>query len=769
VIKNSAKREVMTQEALWFRQLQISGNQPNEEHKNELFILHTFLMTVSCKLISIFSETDSAYGFATWTKNTTWFHNLTKNIEQYDWKQETRDVLRNLYMKIVDRKHRHIYGEYYTPDWVCEKVVKEVIDDSYIKEFVNSIHNKTKVGGILDPACGSGTFLYYAIKHISNSPIVRNASLNRRNLTEKLVENIHGIDIHPVAVAMTKANVLRALPEKTSQPLNIYQGDSLQIERGTEFEQNKLSEITNVFVIKSRENQEIRFPMDFVKTNDFQERMIRIGQASSNRKDFPTGVDANLSKNSKAVLKKAFNQLKKICQEEGNDVWAWYIINHATINRLRKKMARIIANPPWVRLSNIQDENRKKEIIHLSKELKVWVGGNRATSFNLGALFVVQCMKIYGENNTVKSGWVLSDSAMKGGNWSKYLELMKPSKIYNLGNLAFKPHSQSSIHFFNLPKEPTKELVLKDKKDNISDKDSWENVSKKTTFVKKINLFKTKESEWLIKKKPMARNGATLFPHCLVVLKKWERFNKDYFKCKTSKSRHSPWKNLGSYELKIPEKWLKNVLYNKGGLFPYRIGVPRKVMIPINEKGEFLSHRENEKCWKDVCDRYKKWKGKGSNTPITLEKCLNYQNKLISQFPFKKNIVVYNSNGANLYAARLKTPMIIEHSLYRVQTKNEKEALFLLGILNAHCVSKWIHSTKKGTWSIYTHFWKNIPIPRFDETNKNHFLLSQLSKEAEEIVKNIEPVSYKEIKTKLTNCGLSKRIDSVVKKIMAIS
>ena len=52
-------------------------------------------MTVSCKLISIFSETDSAYGFATWTKNTTWFHNLTKNIEQYDWKQETRDVLKN--------------------------------------------------------------------------------------------------------------------------------------------------------------------------------------------------------------------------------------------------------------------------------------------------------------------------------------------------------------------------------------------------------------------------------------------------------------------------------------------------------------------------------------------------------------------------------------------------------------------------------------------------------------------------------------------------
>ena len=113
--------------------------------------------------------------------------------------------------------------------------------------------------------------------------------------------------------------------------------------------------------------------------------------------------------------------------------------------------------------------------------------------------------------------------------------------------------------------------------------------------------------------------------------------------------------------------------------------------------------------------------------------------------------------------------MIIEHSLYRVQTKNEKEALFLIGILNAHCISNWINSTKKGTWSIDTHFWKNIPIPRFDETNKNHFLLSQLSKEAEEIVKNIEPGSYKEIKTKLTNCGLSKRIDSVVKKIMAIS
>ena len=87
-------RDVVTQRELWFRQLQISGNQPDEEHKDELFVLHTLLIAISTKISEMYGNTDIRYGFASWVKKTRWFPYLDKIIRQYNWKQTTGDTLR---------------------------------------------------------------------------------------------------------------------------------------------------------------------------------------------------------------------------------------------------------------------------------------------------------------------------------------------------------------------------------------------------------------------------------------------------------------------------------------------------------------------------------------------------------------------------------------------------------------------------------------------------------------------------------------------------
>jgi hypothetical protein len=51
---------------------------------------------------------------------------------------------------------RHDLGEYFTPDWLAELVLKEVEYDGDLEKRV------------LDPACGSGTFLVLAIKDVKN-------------------------------------------------------------------------------------------------------------------------------------------------------------------------------------------------------------------------------------------------------------------------------------------------------------------------------------------------------------------------------------------------------------------------------------------------------------------------------------------------------------------------------------------------------------------------------------------------------------------------
>jgi len=78
-----------------------------------------------------------------------------------------RDLLKRLYQNLVPRDLRHRLGEYYTPDWLANYLLDEV---------GLSLENLLKMGEedslkplelrVLDPACGSGTFLVLYISRL---------------------------------------------------------------------------------------------------------------------------------------------------------------------------------------------------------------------------------------------------------------------------------------------------------------------------------------------------------------------------------------------------------------------------------------------------------------------------------------------------------------------------------------------------------------------------------------------------------------------------
>ena len=63
------------------------------------------------------------------------------------------DVLKALYESLMDPEQRRDLGEYYTPDWLAAKLVRRAIPEPLQSR-------------VLDPACGSGTFLFHAIRHL---------------------------------------------------------------------------------------------------------------------------------------------------------------------------------------------------------------------------------------------------------------------------------------------------------------------------------------------------------------------------------------------------------------------------------------------------------------------------------------------------------------------------------------------------------------------------------------------------------------------------
>jgi len=133
------------------------------------------------------------------------------------------------------QRHRKEQGIYYTPTYVVDYIVKNTVGQ-ILKERLNIKNLK-----ILDPACGSGSFLIKAFDYLYNE--VKDKQDNQRKLnldkhgfysfkTEILKNNLYGVDLDNKAVEITKLNLLlkaaeknRKLPEELD--LHIRKGNSL--------------------------------------------------------------------------------------------------------------------------------------------------------------------------------------------------------------------------------------------------------------------------------------------------------------------------------------------------------------------------------------------------------------------------------------------------------------------------------------------------------------------------------------------------------------
>ena len=128
------------------------------------------------------------------------------------------DVLKALYESLIDPAQRHDLGEYYTPDWLAAKVVRRAISDP--------LHQR-----VLDPACGSGTFLFHAIRRLLDA--AKQAGWSPARTLEACTEQVRGLDVHPVAVIIARVTWLLALGEAIHQRsgdlhVPVYLGNSLQ-------------------------------------------------------------------------------------------------------------------------------------------------------------------------------------------------------------------------------------------------------------------------------------------------------------------------------------------------------------------------------------------------------------------------------------------------------------------------------------------------------------------------------------------------------------
>ncbi|MCX6745933.1 MAG: N-6 DNA methylase, partial [Candidatus Parcubacteria bacterium] len=179
----------------------------------------------------------------------------TKAGIRYNFDQIPADILGSIYEQYLgniqregeakdSKSKRKSQGIYYTPRYIVDYIVKNTVGE-YIKD--KSLHDVQKIK-ILDPACGSGSFLIRAFEELDNY------LEKEKNQTQKddfkdylrkiqiLSENIYGVDLDDEAVELTRLNLLLKTATR-KHPLpdlagNIKNGNSLI--SGTEAEMKKI-------------------------------------------------------------------------------------------------------------------------------------------------------------------------------------------------------------------------------------------------------------------------------------------------------------------------------------------------------------------------------------------------------------------------------------------------------------------------------------------------------------------------------------------------
>lgn len=144
-----------------------------------------------------------------------------------DWSKVHPAIFGTLFQASMDQKKRHVHGAHFTSESDIQKVVlptivrpwRERIEAANSLAELRRVHDDLLTFKVLDPACGSGNFLYTAFRELSRLEAelvlrMRETANRRRARSTRIcqlsVKQFHGFDIIPFAVEIAKVTMLLA-------------------------------------------------------------------------------------------------------------------------------------------------------------------------------------------------------------------------------------------------------------------------------------------------------------------------------------------------------------------------------------------------------------------------------------------------------------------------------------------------------------------------------------------------------------------------------
>ena len=681
---------------------------------------------------------------------------LAERISRFDWQGSfPNDIASILYQCVIPADERRQLGEYYTPEWLARDMVSELVTDPLAQR-------------VLDPACGSGTFIVEAVRHyIAHADA---AGATQAEIFEGLRAAVTGIDVHPVAVHLARAAwTLAAKPALAAGAAGmvsapIYLGDALQLRYRSDdmFAEHEVAIVVETDIAANNgEALELRFPRALVDdAQSFDGFISDLGDLIERGDDATSALDDHrIPQEHRPMLLSTIATLQKLHDQGRNHVWTYYIRNMVRpVSLSHSKVDVVIGNPPWLNYRNTSSILRDALVQQSRNNYDIWAGGRHAANQDVAGLFFARSVDLYLRERG-KIGMVMPHSALQAGQYSRWrsgnwhathnghtvavnfgvklpwdLERLEPNDFFPIpSSVVFGERMSAADRGTPLPRIVERWLGAT----------GTDAVSREV-----VSLFDESSAE-ISPYGNYSRKGASIIPRCLFFVHEIE--NPALIKAprsitvnpRRSSQDNRPWKDLNLDIITgktLGEEHAFDVHLGET-VVPYVALAPLKALLPVKQGERELPIDQDgigginiyRLEWR-MRDRWRiinaLWEeNKSPNNKLSLLERLDYYRDLSSQLswqhsPGQRPIrIVYTSAGRATAAIIHDDKAIIESKLFWVTCRNMQEARYLVAIINSatlyEAVQPIMTRGQFGPRDLQEHLWK-LPIPEFDAADPLH-------------------------------------------------
>lgn len=679
--------------------------------------------------------------------------------------RQARDLFKELYQRLVPDELRNQLGEVFTPDWLAELTIEKSGYDGD--------------GSVLDPTCGSGTFLVFAARKKKEKYIDKHGSDltddQKKELAKNILNDIEGFDLNPIAVLAARTNLLIEMGDLLghyTDDVPVYLADSArppELSGQLTGSFYTVSEIPDNSNGKSRTNSddrmEIRIPEEIIDRDLVNEyfnlaKKLTFREASEEVfiEEFKSqyGIEREGTEFS---IRSSYEDVSDLHDRDVNGVW-WGIVKNRFRPQFCGRFDYVIGNPPYNPLDDLADDYREKVKREWEEYGILPNAGGEQKKIEHGLLFTCIGIDKYLKEDG-KLSFILPLTAQRGNAAGKFRKYLADStEVLEINDLA-------DINPFDITRN--RPLILTVKNNSETDFpvscDTW--IGDTPDFNSRLVDIELESHPFVASYLSDDASGKwySAPPSAL------EAFKKMY-----GESPYSVHEGIGlegghgiffvdiiDEDMGLVENtnegnidWeIQRGSVDKDHLYPavkgdniqrYEYSANKHIIMPYNDTGDILSSSDLRRTdtWDflydderdmEVGDR--KWYG----TPLKEGNHENHKMQRVAERTFADyKVVCPNITGGtyvDLKAVTLepeevggeKKPVIFVRYPF-ISTESKEEAYYLSGVLNSVPVRALVRANS--VLNINPDTIEKIGLPQFDSDNDKHREISRRSEEAHE-------------------------------------